>query len=331
MLRVREQSGARPSSGAATLLSIREASLKLDAHVHTHHSGQTSIYPLSLVMRESYNTPEGVYRLAKARGMDLVTITDHDRISGALSLSHHPDVLVGCEVTGRFPGDGVRVHLNVLGLNERQHADIERLRGDVLELLPYLRQQRLFTSLNHVASGINGPITAPHVAALLPWVDALEVNNGSRLPAQNLTAQCLAEAAGKPGVAGSDAHTTRGIGGTWTEVPGATTREEFLAGLWAGRCRAGGRQGSYFTLAADTLLVALGFYRERLGNLWRQPLRWQAHAFVFGGALGLPLVALPLAGAYLHFVMEERFNRNLLYDLVRRPARPLAAAPDLAA
>jgi predicted metal-dependent phosphoesterase TrpH len=59
--------------------------LKLDSHVHTQHSGQTTIYPLSLVTRESYNTPEGVYRLAKARGMDLVTITDHDQVSGALS------------------------------------------------------------------------------------------------------------------------------------------------------------------------------------------------------------------------------------------------------
>jgi hypothetical protein len=215
-------------------------------------------------MRESYNTPEGVYRLAKARGMSL-------------------------------------------------------------------QEQRLFTSLNHVASGVNGPITAPHVAALLPWVDGLEVNNGSRLPAQNLTAQCLAEAAAKAGIAGSDAHTHRGIARTWTEVPGAATRDEFMAGLWAGRCRVGGRQGSYFTLAADMLWFAAGFYAERFANLARNPMRWQTHAFVFGGVLGLPLVALPLAGAYLHFVMEERFNRTLLYDLVRRPARALATVPDLAA
>lgn len=282
-------------------------------------------------MRESYNTPESVYRLAKGRGMDLVTITDHDQVSGALSISHYPDVIVGCEVTGVFPNDGVRVHLNVFGLSERQHIEIQRLRSDVLALLPYLKQQGLFTSLNHVASGINGPITAPHVAALLPWVDALETNNGSRLPAQNLTAQCLAEAAKKTGIAGSDAHTRRGIGCTWTEVPGATNRNEFMAGLRAGHCRVGGRQGSYFTLAADMLLFATGFYHERLGNLVRQPLRWQSHAFVFGGILGLPLVALPLAGAYLHFVMEERFNRALLYDLVRRPARTLAVVPDLAA
>jgi len=305
--------------------------LKLDAHVHTRHSGQTTIYPLSLIMRESYNTPEGVYRLAKARGMDLVTITDHDQVSGALSLSQSPDVIVGCEVTGEFPNDRVRVHLNVLGLSLAQHHEIQRLRRDVRELMPFLKRERLFTSLNHVASGVNGPLTAAHVAAVLPWVDALETNNGSRLPEQNLTAQCLAEATGKPGIAGSDAHTMRGIGRTWTEVPGARTRDEFMAGLWAGRCQVGGRQGSYFTLAGDMLRFAAGFYGERFGNVVHEPWRWQTHAFVFGGVLGLPLIAVPLAGAYLHFVTEERFNRTLLYDLVRRPARTLAAVPDLAA
>lgn len=305
--------------------------MKLDSHVHTHHSGNTSIYPLSLIMRESYNTPEGVYRLAKSRGMDLVTITDHDQISGALSIAHFPDVIIGCEVTGVFPQDRVRVHLNVFGMSERQHREIQRLRHDVLELLPYLKREQLYTSLNHVASGINGPITAAHVASLLPWVDALETTNGSRLPAQNLTAECIAQAARKPGIAGSDAHTRRGIARTWTEVPGARTREEFMEGLWDGRCVIGGRQGNYFTLAEDMLHFAVSFYAERAMNLVKRPLEWQAHAFVFGGILGLPLIALPLAGAYLHFVAEERFNRALLYDLVRHPARTLSAVPNLAA
>ena len=305
--------------------------MKLDTHVHTQHSGKTSIYPLSLIMRESYNTPEDVYRIARARGMDLVTITDHDQVSGALELADRPDVLVGCEVTGVFPNDSVRVHLNVLGITETQHREIQRLRHDVLELMPYLRQQRIFTSLNHVASGVNGPITAPHVAALLPWVDALEINNGSRLPAQNRTAQCLAGAAGKRGIGGSDAHTTRGIGLTWTEVPGARTREEFMTGLWQGHAIVGGQQGSYFTMASDMLRFAGGFYSERFTNLARRPFSWTAHAFVFGGILGLPLVALPLAAAYVHFVMEERFNQNLLYDLVARPAHVEAEIPELAA
>lgn len=102
--------------------------MKLDLHVHTAHSGQTTIYPLSLIMKESYNSPEGVYARAKARGMDLVTITDHDRIDGALSIADRPDMIVGCEVTGVFPNDRVRVHLGVLGISEAQHREIQRLR-----------------------------------------------------------------------------------------------------------------------------------------------------------------------------------------------------------
>ena len=308
--------------------------MKLDTHVHTFHSGNSTIYPLQHILRESYNTPEGVYRVAKARGMDLVVITDHDEISAALALVDLPDVIVGCEVTGVFRDDGVRVHLNVFGLNELQHREIQRLRHDLRELMPYLRQQTLFTSLNRVASGINGPITAPHVAdvaALLPWVHALEINNGSRLPVQNGTAECLAEACGKIGIAGSDSHTHRGIGQTWTEVPGARSRDEFMRGLFAGQATVAGRMGSFLTMGSDVFRFAGNFFLERFGQVRDQPLDWRAHALLFGGVFGLPLVPVALVGAYLHFVYEERFNENLLFDLVARPAPVRAQMPGLAA
>jgi hypothetical protein len=125
--------------------------VKLDLHVHT------TMYPLNLIMKESHNSPEGVYRRAKARGMD------------------------------------VRVYLGVLGVTEEQHREIQGLRFNVAELLPYLKQERIFTTLNHVASRVNGEITAPHIA-LMPWVDGIEIRNGSRLPEQNQTAECLADA-----------------------------------------------------------------------------------------------------------------------------------------
>ena len=305
--------------------------MKLDTHVHSVYSGDSTIYPFHSLLRECYNVPEAVYRVAKSRGMDLVTITDHDQIAGAQVLAHLPDVIVGCEVTGVFPDDRVKVHLNVLGLEDRQHLEIQRLRHDVRELLPYLRQQNLFTSLNHVASGVNGPINAAHVAALLPWVHALEVNNGSRLPVQNRTAQCLAEAAGKIGIAGSDSHTHRGIGHTWTEVPGARTRDEFMRGLFAGWARVGGRMGSVCGMGSDVLRFAANFYAEQLRRVVHQPLDWRGHALLFGGVLGLPAIPLALAGAYLHFVFEQRFNQNLLFDLVARPAPAVAQVPELAA
>ena len=297
--------------------------MKLDLHVHTHHSGNTTVYPLSLIMKESYNSPDGVYRRAKARGMDLVTITDHDRIDGALVIAERPDMIVGCEVTGCFPNDGVRVHLGVIGITERQHDEIQRLRANVGELLPYLKQERIFTTLNHVASRINGEITAAHIAALMPWVDGVEVINGSRLPSQNLTAACLADAGRKIGVAGSDSHTRRGIGRTWVEAPAARNRDEFLTELHAGRVRVGGQHGNFFTMASDMMRLATGFYMDRVTKLAQSPLDWRRHAFVFAGLIGLPLVAIPLAGALAHFILEDRFNRALLFDLVKRPATRL--------
>jgi hypothetical protein len=212
------------------------------------------------------------------------------------------------------------VHLGVLGISEAQHTEIQRLRHDVRDLMPYLKRERIFTTLNHVASRINGEITAAHIAALMPWVDGIEVINGSRLASQNRTAACLASACRKVGVAGSDSHTRRGIGRTWVEAPAATNRDEFLTELHAGRVQVGGRQGHFFTMASDMLRLAAGFYEDRFRLLARQPLCWKKQAFVLGGMLGLPLVALPLAGALAHFILEERFNRALLFDLVERPA-----------
>lgn len=305
--------------------------MRLDTHVHTRYSGNTTIRPLRTFMRESYNTPERVYAVAKARGMDLVAITDHDVVSGALTMANRPDVVVGCEVTGVFPGDGVRVHLNVFRLDAAQHREIEVLRHDVRKLMPFLHREGLFTSLNHVASGINGPLTAAHVAALLPWVNALEVRNGSRLEVQNRTAECLALAAGKAMLGGSDSHTERGIGRTWTEVPGATTVDEFFDGLRAGKGLVGGRHGSRGTMSSDIIRFASNLYLEQARVALRTPVSVVTPALAAGCALALPLIGVALATGLLHFVHEQRFNRDLLFDLLSRPYTPSELAVELAA
>lgn len=298
--------------------------MRLDTHVHSFHSGHSTIWPLHRLMRESHNTPELIYRRAKARGMDLVTITDHDQISGALSIAHLPDVIVGCEVTAHFIDDGVKVHLGVLGLNEAQFADINKIRHNITELMPYLRQQRLFVSLNHVASRVNKQVTAGHIAALMPWIDGLEVMNGSRLKSQNKTAFRLAKANGKALVGGSDSHTPRGIGDTWVEAKGVTSREEFLEALRARRVIAGGKHGHYFTMAEDILRIEAGFYAEHFGNFFKDPLSWRRQALVAGMIVGVPILPLPFVIAACHFGLEMRFNRSLLFDIGRRPALNVA-------
>lgn len=298
--------------------------MKLDAHVHTHYSGFTSLRPLHTFLRESYNTPEGVYARSKQLGMDLVAITDHDTIDGALSLADRDDVIVGCEVTACFPSDEVRVHLNVLDITPAQFVVIDQLRHDICRLLPYLREQQIFTTLNHPASRVNGPVTAAHLAAVMPWVDGVEVRNGSRLVAQNRTAAALAEAYRKVPMGGSDAHTMRGVGRTCVVAERATSRAEFMRDLRAGRVHVEGRHGNALTMCSDVLRFASNFYVERATLLCRGPLNWRNHAFVACGVLGLPLVALPLVLSVVHFVLEERFNENLLFDLVAQPSSRLS-------
>ena len=74
-----------------------------------------------------------------------------------------------------------RTSLYPLSLIMRAFLAIERRRPDASAPLPYLRKEGIFTSFNHVASRVNGPVGARHVAALVPWIDASDTRNGSRL------------------------------------------------------------------------------------------------------------------------------------------------------
>jgi predicted metal-dependent phosphoesterase TrpH len=290
--------------------------LKLDAHVHTYFSGNTTIYPVSRMLKESYNTPEKLYRLAKARGMDLVTITDHDAIGGVLTIADRKDVIIGEEVTAVFPADRSECHIGVLGINEEQHREIQRLRHNIYELLPYLRQQDIFCTFNHLASLSAGRLTAAQISSVIPWVSAIETRNGTRLPSQNRTAAALAQAHGKVTMAGSDSHTYRGIGYTYVVCEKARNREEFLRELRQGNVRVEGSQGWYFTLTGDIIRLTAALYKEKVMELIEKPWRWQRELMVVCLTLGLPVVSVAILISLIHYLQDERFNRGLLFDLV---------------
>ena len=68
---------------------------RIDLHCHSDASNKTAEAVLNaLRCPESYSRPEEVYAQARLRGMDFVTLTDHDSIEGAVQISHKPDVLV---------------------------------------------------------------------------------------------------------------------------------------------------------------------------------------------------------------------------------------------
>jgi predicted metal-dependent phosphoesterase TrpH len=134
--------------------------------------------------RDCYSNPETVYRTARARGMDLVTITDHDSLDGCLELlDRHPDapdILTGEEIECRVPDSDLRVHLGVFGLTERHHREVQPLRENVFESAAYLRSQGLALVLHHPFHFLRGEMAVgTYLARLLPLVHAVETRNAA--------------------------------------------------------------------------------------------------------------------------------------------------------
>jgi hypothetical protein len=102
----------------------------------------------------------------------------------------------------------------------------------------------------------------------------------------------------------------------------ARNREEFLAELRNGRVRAEGWQGCYLTLSADILRITARFYADGIVKWIEQPLKWKRQLMVVGSTIGLPFTTVAFVVSIIHYILDERFNRNLLIDLLARPIEP---------
>jgi predicted metal-dependent phosphoesterase TrpH len=300
--------------------------LRADLHVHSYHSGYNADLPF-LHSRDCYAEPEAVYCTAKARGMDLVTITDHDSIDGCLELlawyPDAPDVIIGEEITCWTPDVPMEIHLGAYGMTEQAHREVQPLRRNVFEVIAYLREAKIFFALNHLFHFYREQVPIEEYLALLDHVPALETRNGSMLAAHNRLIEAIL--AGRGGssrhanVGGSDAHTLRRVGRTWTSVPG-DTREEFLVNLAAGLGRAEGDEGGTVALAADIYGV-IGQYWLSLVGLRRHDLTWPRR--VAGMAFSIvsaPFEFTPLLIAALKKNAEARCVREL--DALLQAAPP---------
>lgn len=254
--------------------------LRADLHVHTCHSTVSGNMRF-LGSRDCYSKPADVYRVAKARGMDLVAFTDHDSIGGALELLNaRPelvDVIVGEEVSCRLPDGEIEVHLAVYGISESLHRELQPLRRNVFDVIARLREADVFFALNHLLHFYRGQIPLERYLRLLDAVPALEVRNGTMLAAHNMLIEQIAAASGGrfASVAGSDAHTLRRVGRTWTTAPGRT-RDEFMQSVRDGVAAPGGLHGTTSTIAGDAYGVVgryvaslIGFGPRDLGALKR--------------------------------------------------------------
>jgi predicted metal-dependent phosphoesterase TrpH len=208
---------------------------KADLHLHTLYSDGTATVAKVLDW------------VQKRTDLDLVAITDHERIDGALrarelhrSGDYHFELVVGEEVTTR------RGHLLALFVEER---------------IPSLRPLAETVERIHAAGGI--AIAAHPIAPLTPSIgisslralhhdpdrarhlDGIELFNPSAAgrvrhhARRRLNEELLA----LPPVGFSDAHVLEGIGTAWTWFPG-TTGVEFRQALAAGTTEPAGEHWS---------------------------------------------------------------------------------------
>ncbi len=234
--------------------------MRCDLHVHTIHSGMCTVPVLSRVCLESYNEPRALYERLKQRGMDLVTVTDHDSIDAVEELRRYPDFFLSEEVTCTMPS-GTEMHAGVYGIQEKDHTELQRRRRDIESLLAYALERRLFVTVNHLYSSLTGPRTEDDFAIFARDFHGVETVNGQMLRCANRLAADFARRFGKPVVGGSDSHTLAGLARTFTEVPGAANAEEFLAGMRRGQSLAYGESGDYWKLTAAVCEIGVSLVR----------------------------------------------------------------------
>jgi glycosyltransferase involved in cell wall biosynthesis/predicted metal-dependent phosphoesterase TrpH len=267
--------------------------LRCDLHLHTRWSTDSGNYALRRArLGESFTEPERAFHVARARGMDLVTITDHNTLEGALRVAHHPETFLGVEVTTRFPEDDTPLHVLVWGLTEDDHRDLQPWRASVYELVRFLRERSLTHALAHPLYRMGPPLTVSHVERMMLLFGVWEGRNGARPEEANALAcrlaavrspAYLAKLADRHGlepphpgqiglVGGSDDHGALDIATTWSEAL-AHDAATFLAEIAAGHGTPFGGHGSTRKLAHAVASLLYGAYRA--GGR-RAPEPWDA-------------------------------------------------------
>ncbi len=246
---------AKPADGGSTS--------RVDLHCHSTASAVSKLgVQRALGLPECATPPEEVYELAKRRGMDFVTITDHDTIDGALELqAKYDDAFVSEELTAWFRGEQQAVHILCWGITPDDHERLQDLAGDVEAVASELRQRSIACALAHPFYAVEAPLLPRHRRRLAQLFGIWETRNGSRARELNAPAVVYIETHGGTGVGGSDDHAGVDIGRTFTETPAAASWRQFLDHIVLGNARARGEQGS----AAKWTHAAMGLATRALG------------------------------------------------------------------
>ena len=259
--------------------------MRVDLHLHSKYSKRPAEWILQkLGCPESFTEPSQVYKIAKQKGMSLVTITDHNTISGSLEIAHLPDVFVSEEVTTYFPQDRCKAHVLVYNINEAIHQELQEVRESIFDLVDYLHEKGIVHVLAHPLFAVNDRLTIEHFEQFLLLFRNFELN-GARHDDQNrhlrtilsrLTPSDIDRLTAKHGISplfdrpwqkyltgGSDDHSSLNVARQYTEIPMVGTAEDFLRAIETDKTKIVGLPSTAKTMAHNLYGIAYQFYKNR--------------------------------------------------------------------
>src|SRR5436190_96326 len=249
---------------------------KCDLHIHSRYSARSEEWLFRRFdFPDSYSDPKELHRQLLERGMNYVTITDHDTIDGCLQIIDLPHTFISEQVTTYFPQDPCKLHILVWGISQEQHGKIEGVRDNIFELQHYLQIAQIAHAVAHPLYSINGQLDASHLERLILLFKHFEGINGLRDALLSDLAQILlrqltpekidvfanrhnlapahAEPWKKIFIGGSDDHGGQFAASAFTETPDAESATKFLEYVRSGDCSARGHGGT-------PLALSHGFY-----------------------------------------------------------------------
>jgi predicted metal-dependent phosphoesterase TrpH len=219
--------------------------MKIDMHCHTKYSN------------DALSSLDDIFRKLKIKGLDGVAITDHDNIDGwedalLAAKKHNMEVILGEEVKSKN-GD-------ILGLFLKEKID---MKGEEPEkIIKEIKRQ-------------NGIVIIPHpfdskkpfknLERYIDIIDGIEIFNARRfLNKENRKAKEFSDKYPHLIItAGSDAHSTNGVGYAYIESP-ANNLKEFRKDLLVKNVKWYGKKAPIIYLFVPTIKKVKNFFKKLL-------------------------------------------------------------------
>ena len=187
--------------------------VRVDFHSHTMWSGDCT------------TTPDELHDAVVAAGIDVLCVTDHNTINGAVEL----ETRLPCRVV---VGEELRTHAGeLIGLFLRERVPLGLTPADAARRI---REQGGVVYVPHPFDPMRSNLQTPALAELAAagLLDAVEVKNAkTSLEHLNEQAATFAHQHGLAAGAGSDAHVPDAIGAAYVEMPDFDGPRDFLDAL----------------------------------------------------------------------------------------------------